>query len=333
MQVLKAQNVCQALANTVRYINKNGEIEDSRNGRVIVAPEPLCTVTIQSRERVLFSPHRDANPFFHLFEAIWMLSGEDNVTVMDSFIKDFSKSYAETNGALHGAYGARWRMLFGYDQLDYVVQKMIAEPHTRQCVITMWDAYGDRSDDLRGTWKDRPCNTHIYLRNNESVLDMTVCCRSNDMLWGCHGANAVHFSILQEYLAARMDLEIGPLYQISNNAHIYLDQFNKLLSRANPDTILDDRYIKGVRPLAMFDDPNEIDEDIHRFMESFYGRGVNLDSKPYYNKWFADTLEPAMRAHYEFRKKDFERALTEASSIAALDWRMACYEWLERRAK
>jgi thymidylate synthase len=331
MHVQKVRNVCQALKNTVDYLNRNGEFEDSRNGRVLVSPQPICTVTSVPQERVLFSAYRDANPFFHMFEAIWMLSGEDKATVLDLFIKEFSNRYAERDGVLHGAYGARWRWLYGYDQLDFVVQKLIAEPHTRQCVISMWDAHGDRCDDLRGVWKDRPCNDVIFLRNNDGALDITICCRSNDMLWGAHGANAVHFSILQEYLAARIDLAIGHMYQISNNAHVYLDQFNKLIARASPEQILDNRYTSAdpaPKPLPMFTEPAYIDEDIHAFMKAFYEHRADIE---FHNPWFLNTLIPAMGAHEAWKRKDYKNALLVAGSIEAPDWRIACEEWIERR--
>lgn len=330
MQVLRARNVCQALANTLEYLNTNAEFEDSRAGRVLVAPMPVCTVTTQPRERVLFSPIRDANPFFHLFEAIWMLAGSDNAKILDNFISQFSRDYAEPDNVLHGAYGNRWRYQFGFDQLDFVVQKFEAEPNTRQCVIQMWDAYKDRSNDLLGSWKDRPCNTTIFLRNNDGELDMTVCCRSNDMIWGAHGANAVHFSVLQEYLAARIDLGVGILYQISNNAHVYLEQYNKLISRASPKQLEDDRYLQGVAPVAMFNDPDKIDLDIHRFMTAYFKNDIDTE---YYNEWFLTTLTPAMTAHYAYRKKDFKNALMFASTIRAPDWQVACSEWIERRVK
>jgi Thymidylate synthase len=183
---------------------------------------------------------------------------------------------------------------------------------------------------LRGPWKDRPCNTTIYLRNNDGALDMTVCCRSNDMIWGTHGANAVHFSILQEYFAARIDLGIGTLYQISNNAHVYLDIYNKLISKCAPTDFLDDRYFHGVKALPMFEAPEYIDEDIHAFMKSYHERAAYGDYK---NKWFLNTLVPAMGAHEAYRKKDYKNALLLASGIEAQDWELACSEWIERRAK
>jgi len=333
MHVQEVRNVCQALSVTIKYLNDFAEFEDSRNGRVLVSPVPVCTVTKRPWERVLFSPVRDANPFFHMFEALWMLSGFYDARPLDYFIKNFSKQFAEEDGMLHGAYGCRWRTFFGFDQLNVIVDKLTDYPHDRQCVLQMWDVRRDYGDDLLGDWKDRPCNTHAYVRNNDGALDLTVCCRSNDMIWGAHGANAVHFSILQEYLASRCNLPVGVMYQISNNAHAYLDVFNKLVGQAGPELLLDDRYSDGSsEALQMFTEPKDIDDDLYAFMsdwELFHLQKVGR----YRNLWFSTVATPALLAFHSFKQKKYKEALLCADDIAAPDWRMACKEWIQRRVK
>lgn len=326
MHVQKVRNVCQALSETLKYLNTHAEFEDSRNGRVLVSPQPVCTVTYRPYERVLFSAHRDANPFFHLFEALWMLAGRRDGTFLDAYIADFSKLYAEDDGDVHGAYGFRWRHHFGFDQLDAVVRKLIEQPHDRQCVLQMWDCHEDRGNDLKGTWRDRPCNDVIFLRNNDGALDLTVCCRSNDMLWGAHGSNAVHFSVLQEYLAARIDLGIGHMYQISNNAHVYLDQYNKMISRASPEQMCDDRYTnQDVVARPMFDHADSIDMDLHKFLSA------DNDHVDFNNEWFLLTATPMKMAHRHVKKKDYAAALNFSNGIESPDWKAACNEWILRR--
>jgi hypothetical protein len=47
--------------------------------KVLVSQTPVVTCYSAPTQRVLFSPMRDANPFFHLMEALWMLAGRDDV--------------------------------------------------------------------------------------------------------------------------------------------------------------------------------------------------------------------------------------------------------------
>lgn len=325
MKIINAKNVCQALPQTINYLRHYGKGESSRAGNVLVSPGPMITVTERPRERVLFSAERDANPFFHLAEAIWMLAGGHNCLFLDRYIKDFSKRYAETDGTLHDAYGWRWRGSLGFDQLGIVVDKLLNDPRDRQAVIQMWDGSADGENDLMGIWKSRPCNTTIFLRLRDYKLDMTICCRSNDMLWGCHGANAVHFSVLQEYLACRLDAEIGFMYQLSNNAHVYMDH----LPRHNAD-LNDDRY-DYMKPMAMFTDPETIDEDIGKAIHCVEDQDFFYNS--FTNKWFKNTFMNAMEAHSLFKEKLWQTALAKAKEIEAPDWRSACSEWIQRRIK
>jgi len=367
MKTIEARNVNQALQMGLKYLIEEGKEEQSRAGNVLVAPVPVMTVTRFPQERVLFSSVRDANPFFHLREAMWMLAGGNEVKALTPYVSRFVE-FAEPDGAIHGAYGYRWRHALGFDQLEHVIDVLKADPTSRQCVIQMWDArendvgqdfseYG--MHDLRGKWKDRPCNTHIYLRVKpeeqqnyyrtlngvkelvemtpiSASLDLTVCCRSNDAIWGAHGANAVHFSILQEYLAARIGVSVGKMYQLSNNYHAYLSELNRLAIRGEctleklPEIIEADHITETPRPL--FDKPDAIDKDIQIFEQWCSDSNVLLSKNVYENNWFSDTLVPAMRAHALYKLNE-KIAFSEANIIAAMDWRIACTEWLQRRKK
>ena len=361
MHVIRARNVAQALPAGLAHLLAHGRWEDTRAGRALVAPWPVATVYEHPRERVLHSAARDANPFFHLAEALWMLAGRRDAAFLDHFVRDFGARFAEPDGTVHGAYGHRWRSAFGFDQLNAVVQMLSSHPESRQAVIAMWDptyaaardvdwkVHGGREvrvedageDDLQGTWRDRPCNTHAYLRvqsTEEPVLDVTVCCRSNDAVWGAYGANAVHFSALQEYLAARLDVGVGTYTQVSNNFHAYADELDRLGRRAGAPpghsgfsaALLDDRYSSGaVTPVPLVHDADAFDGDLLRFLQAFE-RGVSGDAPPpLHNKFLLQTAWPALVAHRN-RERGWE---PWAQRIAASDWRVSCTEWLERRAR
>ena len=66
MQVVKVKNVNQALPLGMTLLYEDGVLRQSRAGDVIEYPEAVATIYEKPRERVLFSPERDANPFFHL---------------------------------------------------------------------------------------------------------------------------------------------------------------------------------------------------------------------------------------------------------------------------
>src|SRR6478609_1680793 len=139
MYVINARNVNLAWKLGLEAAVLQGEREPSRNGDVIVFPTPVTTIYQRPTERVLFDERRDANPFFHLFESLWMLAGRNDSAFLDRFVKDFGYRYAEEGGELWGAYGNRWRNHWGEDQLETIVQRLKRDPRDRRIVLQMWD--------------------------------------------------------------------------------------------------------------------------------------------------------------------------------------------------
>jgi thymidylate synthase len=329
MKVIYARNVNDAWLQALHLIEAVGQVEDSRNGLVRVAPWPVVTVWNNPMERVLFDPIRDANPIFHLHEALWMLAGRRDATWLDQFVSDFSSRFAEAGGEMHGAYGYRWRNHFEnvnshkggpLDQLDLVVKELTDNPKSRQAVIQMWDAESDLG--VQGL-KDRPCNTQIFLRilpmNDKPALTMTVMCRSNDIVFGCYGANAVHFTILHEYLAARIGVGVGGFSQYSFNWHMYentrhLAQWQSANGWSG---------YPGYDPIVT--DPASIDREIRAYVED--PTGIH-DFK---NTFLEETALPMFWVNVFRKKKEYRNAMNWANEIEAPDWRRATIEWLERR--
>ncbi|HUD11468.1 MAG TPA: thymidylate synthase [Candidatus Saccharimonadia bacterium] len=360
MKVIEVRNVAAALPAGLSYLLSEGVLQDSRAGRVVVAPQPVTTVYSKPCERVLFSTVRDANPYFHLLESCWMLAGRDDATFLDPYVKDFSSRFAEEGGIQAGAYGHRWRHEFGFDQLDAIVDRLRVEPTSRQCVLQMWDArsmpvHGIGADDLLGKWRDRPCNTHVYFRMRRGELDMLVSCRSNDIIMGAYGANAVHFSFLQEYLAGRLGVPVGLYWQLSWDYHAYVADIERLARRAKmttgnvlgstdqavwgqllASTLEDQRYAR-LNPYPIVTAPDAFDADLDRLMH--YLDWLHADSSyateqlNVKNTFLTQTVSQAAMAHQCYKEKLYDAALALAQNIEAEDWRVACVEWLKRRKK
>jgi thymidylate synthase len=331
-----ARNVSEALYLGLQSLKENGIWQESRAGRVIEYPSPVMTTYTQPTERVLFFPARDANPFFHLFEALWMLAGRNDlfyVAQFNSRMKDFS----DDNETLHGAYGHRWRAYFDKDQLDLLIQHLKADPNSRRAVLQMWDVKDLEKIVKEPKSRDVPCNTQVYFKIRGGRLQMTVSCRSNDIIWGTYGANAVHFSILQEYMAARLGVPMGPYYHLSDSYHAYQGVFEKTLDILEQKNVGDalwyDSYLgwnKGMHysPEPMFTDPYKIDEDLYNFIEHPYNEGLTWS-----NTFFSETAIPMLRAWKYYKEKKYTEALLHLKPVPALDWKKAATEWLERRRK
>jgi thymidylate synthase len=109
---------------------------------------------------------------------------------------------------------------FGINQVNYVVNKLAAEPASRRAVISLFNP------EIYEKTNDPPCLNHIQFMIRYNFLNMHALFRSNDMLsaWGC---NAYALAHLQRYVFDRLkiahpDLRMGWMETTSISAHIYL---------------------------------------------------------------------------------------------------------------
>jgi len=330
MRAFDVRNVSDAIVQVLPELLANGVAEQSRNGEVIVYPTPVCTSYRKPMERVLFSPTRDANPFFHLFESLWMLAGLNDVAWPAQFNRRF-KDYSDNGITAWGAYGWRWRSFFGYDQLAVIIDELKKNPASRRCVLSMWNGMEtDLPHDLyvaTNGGKDVPCNTHAYFDVRGGKLNMTVCNRSNDIIWGAYGANAVHFSILQEYMAEQIGVPIGVYNQVSNNLHAYTGVYSKeQLWAMSYEAAETDLYREGKAKPMPLDSTSK--EWFHQLMDFIDSPEVVTDNGSFFNV----ICEPMYSAHKLHKGGDTAAAIRLIETMPDQnDWKLGSLLWLRKR--
>jgi hypothetical protein len=333
--VINARNCNDGLASALELLSYHGVSADSRNGPVLRLPGPVTISYENPSDRVMFSALRDANPFFHLFECIWMLAGRNDAASVGIFAKQMLM-YANEDGNFDSAYGHRWHKYFDFDQTAEIIRALRVDPSSRRAVIAMWDA----PTDLGRQSKDIPCNTHIYFEIQNKELNMTVCNRSNDAVWGAFGANYVHMSFLQEYIAASLNCYVGTYYQISNNLHVYINRpdVKRLMSGAYA---ADDRYLGreyAKYPLHRVDTATDaggvtFEAAFKRDCVAVAGQVADgVTALTASTPWMRRVAVPLLEAHKAYRAQDYNYAFELVERCEAWDWREAAQEWLVRRS-
>ena len=286
----------------------------------------------QPMERVLFNADRDCNPYFHFFEALWILAGRDDVEFLAQF-NPRMRDYSDNKLIFHAPYGARLRGTHHFDQIDVAIRILRKDNDTRQVVMTIWEP----EKDLGAVTKDLPCNDMIFLKIREGALNMTVCCRSNDMIWGAYGANAVQFSMIQEFMARAVGVKIGTYTQISDSFHVYEDNdvYKRLVEHIKskgPIAEISNPYNTGtvapypiMEPNADYDEWLGLLEDLIDNPDSFFAHAPRCD------EFFTRVVQPMWNSWKAYKAHDYPRAVTKIDACAATDWRLACHEWLARR--
>jgi hypothetical protein len=186
--------------------------------------------------------------------------------------------------------------------------------------------------------KDMPCNDMVMLSRSGpdfELLNMTVCNRSNDAIWGAYGANAVQFSMLQEYIAAKVGCNVGTYTQMSNNFHVYEDNPYWMAYKDSKNEALGytSYYTAGiVKPYDLFAEEG-FDRDLFAFFQSFdelFADGASVTPK-YETQAFADVVLPMWECLLLYKSGFLKDAWVMTNDIVALDWQSACAEWLGRR--
>lgn len=331
MRVITAKNVHDAFPLALSMLKEHGQTRDSRNGLVRVVPFPVSTVYLRPNQRVIRWPERDANPFLHLYESIWMLAGRQDLDPLLKFTKNFA-DFSDDGVTLAGAYGYRWRYAFeAADQLKVIAGRLFKNPNDRRCVLQMW-----HSDyDLGADSKDVPCNLVVtFQRDSQGKLDMTVFCRSNDIIWGTYGANAVHFSMLQEYMALAIGCPIGTYTQVSVNWHAYTNNIPKLLE------YIPSFYDRGIPILRMHGvhlTLNSLDDDIREILAEVDRNFVDFKKITTIglNTSWKHIVLCVLYAHHLWRSLTAPERYTEPIKflkvLPRFDWIVAAEEWIYRR--
>ncbi|MBD2385822.1 thymidylate synthase [Cylindrospermum sp. FACHB-282] len=165
---------------------------------------------------------------------------EPNYLPIDrSFIQEYISQILDDAPQQEGVkytYGQRLRSWFGRDQIQEVINKLVADIDSARAVMSLWDASHDANDSP-------PCLNHIWVRIVDHQLSLTATFRSNDM-FSAWPANAMGLRELQKYICDAITqksnhiLKMGPLITISQSAHIYDDCFE------NTENVITSQYTK-----------------------------------------------------------------------------------------
>jgi hypothetical protein len=342
VKTIHVNNVNEALPIGIQLLQQGGIELISRNGPTLEYPEPVTTTYHKPWQRVLFDSKRDCNPFFHFMEGLWLLAGRNDVEFLGYFNSQM-KRYSQDGKTFHGAYGYRMRHFPTYggelDQLLWAIEELRKDPSTRRCVIQLWDARKDTTHNV-----DIPCNDLVMFRARNDVLDMTVCNRSNDVIWGAYGANVVHFSMLHEFVATQSKLRMGCYHQVSNSYHAYTDNPYWLSQQVSNERVLiydpyDGTEFQPTQTPLFAGKLSDVQAALTTFFDAWaadhsmsHALPIGLLVPPRIG--FVGVAIPMCQALALHKNRNYSSAIEAIQRIPSGfdDWRVACTQWLQRRA-
>jgi hypothetical protein len=166
------------------------------------------------------------------------------------------------------------------------------------------------------------------------------------MVWGAYGANAVHFSVLQEFIAAAVGVPVGFYWQVANNFHAYLSTLGKA-GESWPWMVSQDAggeappvWYEGADPygsravkaMPMFSDMGnhvEVFQDIDAFLKDPAKVGIR-------SNFLRKVACPMVMAHRAYKRRGGLDGILHAREIldqvpADNDWKAGAVLWLSNR--
>ena len=343
MKVIEATNINDALVQGIDLLVKHGMRRDSRNGATLEIQEPVTTVFRRPWNHVLLNPARDANPFFHLMESLWILAGREDVAFVSEFNSNIS-NYSDDGIVFNAAYGYRLRngvINAHLDQLQQAIDILRTDPNSRQVVCQIWD-----EDDLYDPiTKDKACNLEILFKirtvDEAPKLCMTVYNRSNDIIWGLYGANVVQFSMIQEYVSAHLGILMGPYTHVSDSFHAYTEGKGGEVFQATYKDLYNNKYhdtyamIPMQRMRLSITNINQFEHDLQGFFLMYDMDGIdgilNTPHHVWVSDYFRQLVLPTLRIYAMYKAKDTTAIPPILAGIIDGYWRTACHIWLTNR--
>lgn len=180
---------------------------------------PHQTIVVDMQFPVVTNKLRRLNYKFMATEALWILSGRDDLKMVND-VNPMMERFSNDGVTLDGAYGPRVM-----SQVGYVVNKLIEDPDTRQASLTIWKPNPFPSKDI-------PCTIAMDFKIRNSLLNCHVFMRSSDVWLGLP-YDIFAFSLIAQYVACLYNNDptrnrmkngvvcVGKLYLTATSSHVY----------------------------------------------------------------------------------------------------------------
>ncbi|CAN5301540.1 thymidylate synthase [soil metagenome] len=213
---IRHDNLDDLMRDTLEAIRMHGRRIKARRGWCVEVTGVLLELTdVRAR---LSRTETKGTPFSALGEFCWYLSGRSDFASIDYYLRgayDAVRDVEPDGVTISGAYGPRLIGSGRDGQLEGLIRMLTENPTTRQAVLQLFDA-----DDLRSGQRDVPCTCTIQLLNREGRLEMVTYMRSNDAYKGLPH-DVFCFTLLQEWIARRLGIEVGVYKHAVGSLHIY----------------------------------------------------------------------------------------------------------------
>lgn len=203
----------------VDYVLSRGVRQPSRNGDTLEVTDMVVELADPTKALPCGIGRKGYSNALAALEGLQLVAGRTYDDLMVKVAPN-TEQFREENDMFHGGYGRR----IG-DQMSVIVERLKADPDTRQAVVTIWDPTLDAS----GGKRDHPCTCLFNWRIRDGRLLMSTFMRSQDLHWGVP-YDFVMFCTLHLTVASHLGVEAGAYTHHSASFHAYTKDLAALRS-------------------------------------------------------------------------------------------------------
>ena len=231
------------------HVHRHGRPAKPRGQGVLETMGYLTAIDMTTP--VVTLPDRKLNHDFMLGEALWIVTGSDRVADCHAMPR-MMRECSDDGVTMAGAYGPRF-----VAQRDYVVERLVEDPYTRQATMTLWTPSPAPS-------KDVPCTVAMTFQLRSGLLHNHVFMRSSDVWLGlpydlfsftmmtCSVVGALRLA-LKKASGELYPIRPGMLMVTSANLHLYNRDVEKAERCLVDNVALYDSVPSKVMPPLFYD--------------------------------------------------------------------------------
>lgn len=228
---------CAYLA-VLRHVDGQHEYHNAPRGNAARECLNLSFQLSDPTARVPFLPLRKTNVVFNFAEALWFLSGRDDLDMI-AYYAPRMRSYSRDGVTVDGsAYGTRMFLPIeatGRTAFDQALDLIRDDPATKRAVMVLFRPW--ETDDPRNP--DVSCTIAFQLLLRESRLHGVCFMRANDAVQGLV-SDAFSFTFIQEFAARLLDVDLGTYGHHVGSMHVGdrdTDRVRRLLDAHPPRSV------------------------------------------------------------------------------------------------
>lgn len=184
----------------------------------------VCFTVDDPLTRSPYLAARKANIVFNHAEALWYLSGRDDLAMIGYYAPRLRLFSADGQRLTGTAYGPRLfgSGLDGVSQFDRAIALLRADPDTKRAAMVVMQP-GELADPAN---PDVACTLALHLMLRGGALHMTAHMRANDAVTGLL-CDVFSFTFIQEYAARVLGAKVGAYTHHAGSMHINLPDLAK----------------------------------------------------------------------------------------------------------